>query len=217
MSVLLLLLTACDGGEAAGGGECVDNGECEQGYACIDETCQPADCLDSSGCSIGYYCNTDTYACESGCGTDDDCYAGEECNVEANECEASDCRNATLDCSVGQLCDTTTGACYDDPAFDHCAQTCDFLSLNTGCGIGSTCYPVIGDTCSLDADCEQGWSCGNFAAYGLGKVCHVDYCYGQCSALDETSCPAGFQCVAIDPSTSICLADCSYYVEQGYL
>jgi len=181
--LILGLLPACKTAP-----ECVDNGDCTGSLeACIADKCRPVECKDSTTCGLHAFCDTrnDTYTCKQGCQVDGDCLAGEECNTEAHKCVSYGCRNTTLDCEVGQVCNESTATCEDDPRA-HC-KPCSFTG-SSPCGSRGQCFQFeAGDTsgyCLMecrpaDADCPAGFGCEDVSGYGDW------YCFAWCPYLDD--------------------------------
>lgn len=225
--------------------ECTDHGQCGELQACIDNKCTDVQCLSSTDCELSSYCvgeGPNAFSCKEGCSTNDDCLAGENCNVESNTCEAYGCRSTTLDCPAGQSCDEATGDCFE---VDVCKKTCDVYE--SGCGAGFECAVVsTPKTCKKDIDCaDLGEKIGcdmfltsNQGCYKLAdcpegtdecfgaiqgflegecvtSYCHIDYCLPKCMPSDD-SCPAGFTC-SEGQTGYYCWGDCEYFIDNGYL
>lgn len=149
---------------------CIDNGDCEEREACVLSVCEPVQCLVSTECGIREYCDPDTYQCRSGCLENEDCRAGENCNIEAKTCEAYGCRNTELDCAVGELCSAVTGECeYDNRGH------CDACESDLWTGPQGTCD-------------ERGAFCLYFE-----DAPNDGWCFLPCSA--SQPCPRGYMCV----------------------
>lgn len=213
MSALILLaaLLGCQGEEP----ECIDNGNCDVGEVCYNETCVIAECTASDQCEIGQFCDPVNYRCRDGCEHDTDCLSGQTCNAQSHACVDAGCRNTELDCPVGTLCDAVTGSCYE-PTPPVCVQECDVAGGNS-CARGTTCsVSSTAETCRRDADCEQGWSCDRFT--DGNSYCHKDYCMPTCQvSADDPGCPAGFACFDDGLGGGVCVADCVWLEEGGYL
>ena len=61
--------------------------------------------------------------------------------------------------------------------------------------------------------------CDDYSLYGLGRVCHADYCMVECNADDADPCPAGFSCGQLyaNAPTTFCVADCSWLTQNGHI
>ncbi len=187
-TLLLTALLACGGDSEVP--ECIDNGYCAEGQACVDDECVDVDCLTSAVCDVGEYCNAKTYSCVDGCLEDTDCIAGETCDTETRTCEAYGCRDTTLDCAIGSSCNQQTGECQDLGA----CQTCNQNNVDSCTTPGTYC---------LDIYLER-----------------EGFCYPECDRNGE--CPAGFYCypgwpVGLLQTADVCIADCPYLSEAGYL
>mgnify|MGYP001019220118 CR=1 FL=1 len=159
MIALLLGLLGC----ADPPPECVSTAQCGDGQACIVESCVDVECLASAECAIGSWCSPDSYTCEPGCASSEDCLAGERCDVSVNQCVPRGCRDTQLDCDFGERCDLEAGVCRDDPQ-PHCEVCQDDFD----CGPGGSCLALSGDrrprcimACSPEAfdPCPAGMQC----------------------------------------------------------
>lgn len=136
----------------------------------------------SDDCGIGQYCWDAVYTCEAGCGTDDDCLAGESCDA-THTCTPYGCRSTALDCAIGQLCDVATGICSDAPTCEVCTDTAgaecapgacvDFTVEADGGTYCLTPCAVVDDP----EQCPRGLECRDLS--GAGDL----YCYADCPAL----------------------------------
>lgn len=188
LNALFLGLIACGGDPAP---ECIDNGQCDEFQACIEDVCVDVECLGSAICDIGEYCNDKTYTCVDGCLEDADCMAGETCDPDTRTCEAYGCRSTELDCGVGTECNVATGECE---AVNAC-NSCNANNVNSCVGQG-TQYCLVWD------DPSEGW------------------CFPECGA--DFACPSGFSCyknaqVSLFDTANVCIADCPWLKDNGYL
>lgn len=165
MTLFLSLMMACEPTP-----ECVENTDCGQGQACITDTCQTVECMTSGVCTLGQYCDLETYTCQAGCGTDQDCWAGQTCGAEG-ECVVPECTDSQRDCAVGEIC--TNGACLDD------GGSCD--SCSGGCPAGFSCWGGVYcmKTCVTQSDCPAAFSCAE----------DQGICYNDCSWLRQNGYP----------------------------
>lgn len=211
---LAAVLAGCSGGEEAegGGGECASSEDCPNDLQCIAEACVDVQCTTSAECPYESYCDQQTYACVDGCREDSDCLSGDTCDTVANTCVGASCVDTELDCEYGQFCNENSGECYDDDR-DHC-KTCDITGGANQCGNDGECFYVDDGDCNSQADCDEGYTCGNVP--GLGKICHADFCLMECNLNQEDACPRGFSCVSTG-SGNYCYADCVYMKVNGYL
>ncbi len=173
--LLLALLGACATGQDW---VCSDHGDCGVGQACVEGACQDVECLDSSQCAYGRFCETDlSYTCVSGCQSDDDCLASQVC--QEGECYTEPCRNADMDCWIGEFCDTGSGECYTDESITWCMNCTDHASL---CGQEGICYSFGDDEqwfcgwfCQQQSDCPSGFTCT--------QMDEISVCMTDCSFL----------------------------------
>ena len=166
MIAWLALLLACQ--PTATNPQCVDDGNCGDSQICnVDRgVCVDVECRDSLKCGVEEFCDTTDHTCKTGCSTNDDCYAGENCNVDSHDCEAYECRSTTLDCALGEKCNADSGECED--------------------GMGRSC-----DTCS---DWIGGTGCGNNALCVLFQGADQPWCVEECNPGIPDSCARGFDC-----------------------
>lgn len=214
MSALLFFvgLLACQTEQPA----CVDNANCDEGEACVENECVVAECLESSQCDIGQFCDPVRFTCRDGCERDTDCLSGQRCDRELLACVDAGCRSTELDCPVGELCDSVTGSCYE-PTPPVCNNTCDVGAFSDSCPGQTSCQvSATAETCNRDADCEAGWFCDLFT--DNNRYCHKDYCMPACQPqAEDPGCPAGFSCYEDGFNSGVCLADCVWLLEGGYL
>lgn len=235
LATLSLPLVSCS--EKAEAVACTSSADCESGQACIEEECATVECLATTDCSLGQVCSS-AYECVSGCATSEDCVAGEECND--GTCEPFGCRNTHTDCAYGELCDTTTGACYPDDA-GYCS-TCDPgsdpdcfgvyergpCSSSLGCPTGQECYVTDYNdarTCFFDSDCSGDERCltlsddrGNpIGPYCTTVACFEGATYPSCDPnAAGNECARGFQCQDLGTG-GVCFGDCEWLGENGHL
>lgn len=118
------------------------------------------ECDSDDDCPAGQVCNVTTNICidpNGGCDDDADCGGGQVCNTSTGTCidPGGGCSSDT-DCGGGQVCNTSTGTCIDP------GGGCDD---DTDCGGGQVCNPATGtcqnpsDECSVDSDCDDGSFC----------------------------------------------------------
>lgn len=177
---------ACEPRPSGGilGARCSSSTECSSGICFAGRCSESCDWLDPAGCPGGFYCNGQaTGTCNAGL-----CLAGiEGGGQQGDPCgDNTDC--ATLLCDRG-ICTTPCipGGLAECAAGYGCQE-----GISSGCG---SCQQAgaLGDACVLSDDCLS----GTCAASGSGSFC-TDYC-------DASSpCPAGFACVPVDATTSVC-------------
>ncbi len=211
---LLGALLACDD-QAVGNAPCEDIGDCQEMQACLEGVCRAVECISSAHCQLHEYCDVRAFRCMNGCQDDEDCAAGESCDVERGRCAQDGCRDTVLDCEYGEICDTQTGACeFDDRA--HC-QSCDRFE-RLSCPDMGTCVTTINwkSSCESDDDCPLDQHCDEFAG---SKLCHMDLCQYKCDPDDANACPRGYDCLggATEQGYYVCTADCAWMEESGFL
>lgn len=184
--LLLGLVAACKQAP-----ECIDNGQCGDMQACVDDKCKDVECLDSSTCTLHQFCDTKAYTCRDGCGDDEDCRSGEICLDDA-KCHSRKCRNATLDCNVGQEC--VDGDCQDYQGLlcDTCDPYDELLGLQP-CGPQGSCWLLEGASET------------------------VGFCFPECNPNAEDACPSGFSCEEFPDGTHGCFAYCPTLLKNGWL
>lgn len=167
--------------------ECIDHSACGEGEVCVQEQCRVAQCLTSDECGFNHFCDQTRFVCREGCRQDGDCLAGQTCDKPNKTCLDAACSSTDVDCPVGTFCDTVTGACYEGD--EALCETCNGVNLQD-CGNGAYCIPW--------EDPQPG------------------YCWRFCDT--QADCPSGFACQEMDaPYNNICVADCPWLIENGYL
>ncbi len=163
LSILTLLLAACDGG---GGGtvdpcagvtpECTSDAACNPGASC-DECgrCIGGGCAIDTDCGGGQVCTAGTCTTPTGCTGNDDCGEGEVC--EAGACVAGDCTE--VGCPSGLRCRTEDALCVECMGNNHCIDGArPWCELDSG-----TCVGCRGDgDCDYDPDrtrCTEALTC----------------------------------------------------------
>jgi hypothetical protein len=195
--------------------ECYDHGECGEGEACIADGCERVACLDNGHCQLQQYCDVsgDAYVCVDGCTVDDDCPAGEACDVDTHACDIAPCRSTVLDCAYGEVCEQ--GSCVVDERA-HC-QLCDAMEAAI-CPDEGTCFMDVDDSelCQRDEDCAPEQSCDELIE---GRYCHTDRCRYDCDPADADSCPRGWVCQEslTQDDAYTCAADCRWLEDQGVI
>ena len=236
----ILLMLGCleqptEADKVASGLSCVNSADCPDGELCLEKSCQSVGCVSSEDCSLEQYCS-EGFECETGCTVNEDCYAGDECNVEEKVCESYGCRSTELDCEVGEFCNPTTTECYQDTR-GHCMTYCDWNDLMFGTNDGLCVnYDSGSGSCQVNSSGQESGCSG-------GAICYPDdptsleWTFGQMVpgscitfyqtfSCDNTSsqeqCPNGFACQSLQYSDGsltepVCIGDCNYYLENGYL
>ena len=222
---------------AKGGNSCSNSADCEAGTLCLEEDgvkeCVEADCITSSECGFQEYCTSD-FSCVSGCETDADCMAGEQCDGN-NTCQSYGCRSTELDCSIGEICNEPTGTCVQDstPRCTLCSSddiyytppsdgiclvdsyegscTINIFVEAQGCLSNEICFP---DDVDAFIAASSTFDLTNFPGTCL-MMSKSLYCTGA------SDCPRGFNCIPLaysDGTTSdpVCVGDCGYFRDQGY-
>ena len=183
-----LSLAGCSGEVSTA--ECLDHSECGSGEACQSGKCAAVECVTSFDCALDHYCTTG-YTCSEGCENDGDCRAGSSCDLVVGECVTDTCSDTAIDCGIGELCELETGECND--AGKTWCEVCE-RSQPFECGTeDAVCFSAIDPT--------------------------VAYCWNACET--DEDCARGFYCedqeIVDGGPPKICMGDCSFYVEKGYL
>jgi hypothetical protein len=166
-----------------------DGAPCSGPTDCESGQCFPA----STGWTAGM--------CVDGCASAGACPVGAVCTevnggqwcVEA--CVAGACRS-------GYVCETATNACLPD-----CSNSGYSCPSGETCGTDGRCEPSgttlssIGQSCSLDTDCESGM-CDTEPAYTGGS------CTQPCTVGTSGSCPTDAVCL-MAPGGALCVAACN--------
>jgi hypothetical protein len=186
---------------------CREPAECDQDTPCpFGATCQEGQCV-SARCATGAQCGMeqrcDEGRCVSGCGSDEDCYPGDACNLESGQCEPAACTDAHRDCAFQEFCNAASGECYEAAGYwcrgcttdEACGETGENHCINNYCMVG----------CTNDADCPAGFYCYGFVDNEGNPQFYV--CFSDCE-LYETFLgrpappslpPSGERTLAIDP------------------
>ncbi len=167
-----MLMSSCGGPPV----ECATTSSCRLNEACIDLTCVEVDCRSNAECPIENVCNHETFACEPGCTSSDDCFVGDRCDVVEGVCVPRTCTNTQLDCEFGERCNRDTGRCKKDPD-PHCDRCGSPFACGTEgiCAISSIdglsycflqCSPESFDPCPAGMQCT-GTTEGGFFCVGV--------------------------------------------------
>ena len=237
--MLSFALVACTGSSSpentSSGLTCSNSSDCPVDELCLEKTCQAVECASSLDCELEEHCDSD-YECKNGCENDEDCFAGDSCDKDAGECETYGCRTSELDCGIGEFCNEMTSECYADNR-DHCKSNCtwdeviygentvgecanfdagsgscmgDFYGSQSGCSGGALCWPD-------NLDDQNGYF------QQIPGTCITFYRFFTCDDNSaQEQCPNGFTCQGIYYSDgtvtqSVCIGDCPYYLENGYI
>jgi hypothetical protein len=193
----------CEGGRVCVAGlceSCTSDTQCDGARVCSPQgSCiEPPECtqqLCNDNLGAAYYCDSGTGRCLLGC-TD---HAPGACGAldQPSECNP---------CSVGEICNTNTGACSADGTGPGCdctalncsAQglicdtvTCACVSSDGGGGNNGGSGGTVGEggTCLHDSDCQDGMTCfGSFGGFWPGE------CLYTCKLETLCACPAGRTC-----------------------
>lgn len=172
--VFFLWLAAC-GKQPVG--ECVDRGDCGSLEICEDATCKAVECIADADCGDGRYCSASE--CLPGCGTNEDCLAGEICDA-AHECTTYECRTTALDCELGEKCDAADGLCKEVLGCNSCTTDADCgggVCSDWDPGPGVERYCLVPCTDPGDPEqCGRGLQCRDLS--GVGDM----FCYADCPA-----------------------------------
>ena len=159
--------------------------------ACADH----ADCPDHQGCLAGV-------CLDATCRTSDDCAFGETCFELA--CEPG-CRT-DVDCGAGRTCEPD-GTCAD--------ARCEVTTLD--CPTGTRC--ISDGTCSRQDDvCQPCGDTGLCPDPGDRCIAFTEteaYCVQRCR--DTSDCPAAFSCMPLEGGISVCVGDCGWLRDEGWL
>ncbi|HET9063548.1 MAG TPA: dockerin type I domain-containing protein [Candidatus Binatia bacterium] len=209
--------SGCSQGERCDAGTitCVKGGsEDTSGYV---EIChRPPGCpgntrtIRVSACALdGHLGHGDSIGACPECDSDDDCAAGEVCNLSTGFCiDPNGGCDDDSDCGGGQVCNLATGTCIDPDG------PCEDDSDCCGCQV---CNPETGlcqdptDECAVDADCDDGLFCTGAETCDLlrgckagavvcndGVACTVDGCDEETDSCSNTAsdvaCDDGIFC-----------------------
>ena len=96
-----------------------------------------------------------------GCTTDQDCYPGDRCDGETEQCVAQPCVDTQVDCGYREFCNTVSGECYD--AGNLYCKPCDRDNEELDCGKDNLCFAgYCGVDCSEGKECPGGFDCYPF-------------------------------------------------------
>jgi len=221
--IVSLLLTACAGGgrgpgeatqtceSGSDGCPCV-SGECDEGFACTDDVCVPADPIPDGACGDGIVdpgeacddgeANADTESCKTNCmrqacgdgfvGPGEGCDDGNDVPDDActDVCAPATCGDARVE--VGEACDDGNA---DDT--DACLSTC--AAARCGDGFVQAGVETCDDGNVLDTDacprscaparCGDGYVEAGVEACDDGDADETDSCPSTCMA---ATCGDGF-------------------------
>ena len=150
-----LLLSGCFSSDV----ECSAEQACDFGEVCVEGQCISGRCSTSSQCPMEYRCKNRT--CEPGCTTDQDCYPGDRCDGETEQCVAQPCVDTQVDCGYREFCNTVSGECYD--AGNLYCKPCDRDNEELDCGKDNLCFAgYCGVDCSEGKECPGGFDCYPF-------------------------------------------------------
>lgn len=208
---------------------CSQAGDCGNGYICVNNQCLTPECSSSSDCPLEKYCN-DVFQCVSGCTLNSDCLTGDLCIDK--RCTNQDCRNAELDCEIGEYCNPNSGMCYED-SFEHCGL-CSFSEWESGINGGECIADRVNESssCNWNDVNQSGTGCPSletcFPRYIFdsnateGGVCVSIFKFKRCDPNNEFSCPRGFSCGsnrhnAPEQQSEIymCMSDCEFLINNG--
>lgn len=165
------------------------------------------ECIDNGGCPEGQAC-LDSQCKEVECLASNQCDLYNFCNPNYKCQEGCE---SDADCRAGQTCDTTAHSCE--------SYGCRSAALD--CNYGEFCNTDSGDCFSKGEVCKtcnaaNPYSCGS-GAYCLQLRTGGDgYCFNFCDS--DRDCPRGFECVELGaPYENVCVGDCDFMVEGGYL
>src|SRR5687768_1466937 len=198
---LLLTMTACpDGAGSPGEGE--GEGEAAEGEG---ETGGPVDvgCARDEECGAGEICDV-----ASG-----DCVAGLDCTENPGLCGF--CGDFNADCGFGELpayCSEDAGVCRRQQGeCGPCDE--DAQCAESATGLASVCAPSAASSgegfCTVGCGaCPPGYTC---SAGGGGGGCvpagGIDVCAAAISCADGAECPQGQVCTDLDVCLALCERD----------
>lgn len=133
----------------------------------------------------------------TGCTTNNDCAAGEECKNKACVKKPTDECKADADCTATKVC--IQGKCMQRPC--GCASDNDcpggHRCDNCRCIRDNPIQPIdVGDECSETKQCKAGLTC----IRGADET--KSYCFTDCKTSGQ--CPSGTTCIVASDSISIC-------------
>ena len=149
ISLALVALTGCPGGNGAIGDQCVRHGDCSSELQCLANTCEPR-CIRATECGDGYSCSESGLCAPAtgqpgdACASETECVAGLSCQIESSATAASgivvaSCVAENSGRPAGEICnkdgDCRNGTCELGHCIDLCATTRD-------CGPGTACIQI---------------------------------------------------------------------------
>ena len=208
---------------------CSEVEECGGGYICVNNQCLTPECSSSSDCQLEEFCN-DLFQCASGCTENSDCFTGDVCIDK--QCTHQSCRNADLDCEIGEDCNSNSGACYKD-SFEHC-DLCTFSEWQSGIDNGECIADRVNESssCNWNEVNQNGTGCQDLETCfprrifdpnaSEGGVCISIFKFKRCDPNDEESCPRGFTCDSDRHNSPeqqaeihVCMSDCEFLINNG--
>ncbi|MFK8001144.1 MAG: hypothetical protein AB8H86_16240 [Polyangiales bacterium] len=191
----------------------------DEGFVCVDSFCEGMECVPGSPCTADDQCGSGNCIKPDGALPEDSglCAASDgACTVATDcgygfRCEEGACIDRRIPCGFhentcprGHTCTFTPveGAIFCVPAHQPCESAGQ-------CEPGAQCVDVDGNgttecllvgTCSSNADCEEGFSCGVDPATSQAS-CEPD---GLCRS---GSCPAGRTCLDTGIGTARCVTE----------
>ena len=190
----------CDGFACVSDADCdgVPRGPCEQGFACVDERCEPIlreageACEDANPCTVAT-CTSDG-ACRGFERTDCDGQPCWLCNPAGGGCDGSLVKTAGEICEDGDMC-TSGETCGEDGT---CSGSSGLICPTLACRT-ATCDPATGGC--ITGNLPPGSACNDLnpctatsACDGAGN-CSVHTPF--CAPHDDTQC-TNFMCTVVD-------------------
>ncbi len=191
-------------------GACTDDSECDSGK-CISGICQAEtpvqnDCQKDSDCSGDQVCHEGK--CENNTQPEPECTEDSDCSGD-QVCHAGKCENNTQlesECTEDSECDgnqsCVSGHCVPGempgPGDGTCQsdEDCADQGVNLTCMSDGLCghYVNLGDTCGLDAYCEDGYECMGVCYEVLSQdaECNPDDSLHVCDLDNGMMCVEGY-------------------------
>lgn len=188
LSLLTLVFFAggCPLPEMGGEGQqCFDPpDQCNVGLVCVGKTCVKPECTRDQDCPAGEFCNMEIFECEEDpdrpSGPGEPCPFGAQVHPDANECEVG------MDC-YGYQVDGSAGHCPSGDPYECWWIWFNPVCISNNCS-GSYCTPP----------CEPGEVCPpelHRVYIGANQECHCIPQYNDCHPIEQSGCPGGRRCI----------------------
>lgn len=169
---------------------CPDGQICDLNNECVEDPGSSSDeCEASEECDDGFYCEPETGQCAAGdCADSTECEGDDMCN-EQNLCEAPS-EEPCGGCPSGQVCNTQTDQCEDEPAPSACDPACasdEICDESSGTCVENHCPPGS----------QTPESCANDPVYNLfnAEDCYCAQCLGDADCPGAETCTANGECM----------------------